>query len=170
MIDKGDDVTQTTREKLLIESKFLALRDLYKSVFAKVSEGMRREHRSLTLLQTSLLDRAYLRRERLARGEGGRTEKSGHMKTDNDRRKRMVHKECMQHLKLHKEEFMEWHRKKIKDRKKLATQVKASIETRRKEKEELEEKKKIARLKELKAQNMEIYLELVEEEKKSKIR
>jgi hypothetical protein len=36
--------------------------------------------------------------------------------------------------------------------------VKTSIESRRKEKEEQEERRKIARLKELKAQNMEIYL------------
>lgn len=127
MLEKGDDLTQSTREKYLIESKFLAVRDLYKSVFQRVSEGMKRESRSLNLLQTSLLDRTFLRRERLTKGDAGRAEKSGHMKTDNDRRKRMVHKECMQHLKLHKEEFMEWHRKKIKDRKKLATQVKASI-------------------------------------------
>ena len=53
----------------------------------------------------------------------------------------------MQHLKIHKEDFMEWHRKKIKDRKKLANQVKGYIETKRKEKEELEERRKIARLK-----------------------
>jgi hypothetical protein len=59
----------------------------------------------------------------------------------------MMHKECMQHLKIHKEDFMEWHRKKIKDRKKLANQVKGYIETKRKEKEELEERRKIARLK-----------------------
>jgi len=38
-----------------------------------------------------------------------------------------MHKECMQHLKIHKEDFMEWHRKKIKDRKKLANQVKGYI-------------------------------------------
>ncbi len=36
--------------------------------------------------------------------------------------------------------------------------MKTSIESRRKEKEEQEERRKIARLKELKAQNMEIYL------------
>lgn len=68
----------------------------------------------------------------------------------------------MQHLKLHREEFMEWHKKKLKDRKKMVYQVKSQIETKKKEKEELEEKKKVARLRELKAQNMEIYLELVE--------
>lgn len=73
-----------------------------------------------------------------------------------------MHKECMQHLKLHREEFMEWHKKKLKDRKKMVYQVKSQIETKKKEKEELEEKKKVARLRELKAQNMEIYLELVE--------
>ena len=33
----------------------------------------------------------------------------------------------MQQLKIHKEDFMEWHRKKVKDRKKLANQVKAQI-------------------------------------------
>ena len=65
---------------------------------------------------------------------------------------------------------MEWHRKKVKDRKKLANNVKTQLQTRKKEKEELEEKRKIARLKELKAHNMEYYLELVEEEKKTKIR
>lgn len=58
----------------------------------------------------------------------------------------MMHKECMQHLKLHREEFMEWHKKKLKDRKKMVYQVKSQIETKKKEKEELEEKKKVARL------------------------
>lgn len=65
---------------------------------------------------------------------------------------------------------MEWHKKKIKERKKLVYHIKSHIETKRKEKEELEEKKKVVRLRELKAQNMEIYLELVEKEKKSKIK
>jgi hypothetical protein len=144
---------------------------MHKAIFQRVSEGMRRESRSVNIFHTTLLDRSFFRRERLSKGEGGgKTEKTGHMKTDNDRRKRMMHKECMQHLKIHKEEFFEWHRKKLKDRKKIAMQVKGSIETKRKEKEELEEKRKIARLKELKAQNMEIYLELVEEEKKTKIK
>ena len=89
---------------------------------------MKREHKSLTLYHSTLLDRNFFRRERLSKGDGGgRTEKSGQMKSDNDRRKRMMHRECMQQLKIHKEEFLEWHRKKIKDRKKLAIQVKTSI-------------------------------------------
>jgi|LakMenEpi03Aug12_release.lakeMendotaPanAssembly.Ray.scaffolds.fasta_scaffold1145220_1 hypothetical protein len=88
----------------MLESKFLAVKDLYKSVFQKLSEGMKREHKSLTLYHSTLLDRNFFRRERLSKGDGGsRTEKSGHMKSDNDRRKRMMHRECMQQLKIHKE-------------------------------------------------------------------
>lgn len=68
MIEKADDVSLHTKENLIVESRFLQLKDLYKSVFQKVSEGLRRENRSLYLLQTSLLDRSYMRRERLARG------------------------------------------------------------------------------------------------------
>ena len=68
MIEKGDDVSQATKEKLIIENRFLVLRDFYKNAFQKISEGMRRENRSLNLLQTNLLDRASFRRERLARG------------------------------------------------------------------------------------------------------
>ena len=81
-----------------------------------------------------------------------------------------MHRECMQHLKMHKEEFTEWHRKKLKERRKLATQVKNHIEARRREQEETDERRKLARLKELKAYNMKEYLILVEKEKRSKIR
>jgi len=40
----------------------------------------------------------------------------------------------MQHLRIHKEEFLEWHRKKQKDRKKITNQAKANYDTKKKEK------------------------------------
>lgn len=56
------------------------------------------------MFQGQLLERSYFKRERLGRGElGGRSERSQQLKTDHDRRKRLMHRECMQHLKLHKE-------------------------------------------------------------------
>ena len=171
MLEKGDEITLETKEKLMIEAKFLANRDIYKHMFQKISEGMKRDYKSLTLFQNNLLDRSFFRRERLVKGDSSaKHEKTSHFRSDNDKKKRMIHRECMQNLKLHREEFMEWHRKKLKERKKLSNQVKGHIETKKKEKEEIEEKKKIARLKELKAQNMEVYLDLVEEEKKNKIK
>ena len=162
MFEKGDEVSQETKDKVMLENKFLASRDFYKHVFTKISDSMKKDYRSLTMYQNNLLDRSFFRRERLFRGESSaRNEKTGQFRSDNDKRKRVMHRECMQILKSHREEFMEWHRKRLKDRKKLSNQVKTQLETRKKEKEELEEKRKIARLKELKAQNMEIYLELV---------
>ena len=44
----------------------------------------------------------------------------------------------------------------------MTNQVKTHLENRKKEKEEIEEKRRIARLKILKDQNMEEYLDMVE--------
>lgn len=92
------------------------------------------------------------------------------MKSDHERRKKIKHKEFMQHLRAHKEEFMEWHRKKQKDRKKIANQAKAIIDAKRKSKEDLEDKATLARLKALKQQDMTEYFKLVKEAKNNKIK
>lgn len=73
MIEKGDDVSAATKEKLVIENRLLLLRDFYKFAFQRISEGMRREHRATNLLHSQLLDRSYMRRERLSRGDAGRS-------------------------------------------------------------------------------------------------
>ena len=97
-------MTHTSREQLLLEHRFLACKDLYRSLYQRISEGMRRNYRSLSMFEHNLLDRSFFKREKMGRGEmGGKQERGHHLKTDNDRRKRMMHKECMQHLKLHKE-------------------------------------------------------------------
>lgn len=80
------------------------------------------------------------------------------VKTEQDRRKKLKHKEFMQHLKMHKEEFSEWHKKKLKDLKKVISQAKTTIELKKKDEEEKEKKKKVARLNILKTQNIEKYI------------
>ena len=92
------------------------------------------------------------------------------MKSDHERRKKHKHKEFMQHLRAHKEDFVEWHRKKGKDRKKIAMQAKNFIDTKRKAKEDVEDKATIARLKALKQHDMTKYFELVNEAKNNKIK
>jgi hypothetical protein len=67
----------------------------------------------------------------------------------------------MQHLRIHKEEFLEWHRKKQKDRKKIANQAKANYDIKKKEKEMIQDKKAEERLIALKKQDMETYFKLV---------
>ena len=76
----------------------------------------------------------------------------------------------MQHLRAHKQDFMEWHRKKQKDRKKIANQAKGIIDAKRKSKEDLEDKATLARLKALKQQDMTEYFKLVKQAKNNKIK
>lgn len=119
----------------------------------------------MTVFSHQLLDRSFFRREKLTKlgDSSSRYSKlEGHVKTDHDRRRKLRHRELMQHLRSHRDEFMEWHRKKGKDRRKVVAQAKATIEARKKEKEEIEEKKKIIRLKELRTYNMEAYIKLVD--------
>lgn len=76
----------------------------------------------------------------------------------------------MQHLRIHKEEFLEWHRKKHKDRKKLSNQARSIHDIKKKEKEMIQDKKAEERLNALKKQDMETYFKLVELEKNNKIK
>lgn len=119
------------------------------------------------------MDRNYFRREKLQknRNEGNRVEKlENQVKSDHERRKKIKHKEFMQHLRIHKEEFLEWHRKKQKDLKKMGNQAKSIYDLKKKEKEMIQDKKAEERLNALKKQDMETYLKLVELEKNSKIK
>ena len=76
----------------------------------------------------------------------------------------------MQHLRIHKEEFLEWHRKKQKDRKKISNQAKSNYDLKKKEKEMIQDKKDFERLEALKKQDMVTYFKLVELEKNNKIK
>lgn len=127
----------------------------------------------MSLFEEQLLDRNYFRREKLQknRNEGNRVEKlENQVKSDHERRKKIKHKEFMQHLRIHKEEFLEWHRKKHKDRKKLSNQAKSIYDLKKKEKEMIQDKKTEERLNALKQRDMETYFKLVELEKNNKIK
>lgn len=73
-------------------------------------------------------------------------------------------------MRIHKEEFLEWHRKKQKDRKKISNQAKSNYDLKRKEKEMIQDKKDQERLEALKKQDMVTYFKLVELEKNNKIK
>ncbi len=88
-----------------IESKFLNVRDIYQKVLHKVVEGMKKDNKSVRLFESQLLDRSYFRREKLQKNRetGNRVEKlENQMKSDHERRKKIKHKEFMQHLRSHK--------------------------------------------------------------------
>lgn len=97
--------TPETRLKLSIEKRFLTIRSIYHQVFGKIVSNIKNDNKSVRLFEEQLLDRNYFRREKLQknRNEGNRVEKlENQVKSDHERRKKIKHKEFMQHLRIHK--------------------------------------------------------------------
>lgn len=72
-------------------------------------------------------------------------------------------------MRLHKEEFTEFHRKKDKERKKVAGQARDLYEKRKKNEDEQENKQAKIRLELLKKQDMTKYFDELKKAKNSKI-
>ncbi len=49
MLERGDQLSLETRQKLQIESKFLSVRDIYQRVLNKVVEGMKKDNKAVRL-------------------------------------------------------------------------------------------------------------------------
>lgn len=173
LIANKHQFTPETLRKLNIEKKFLNVRQIYYQVFQKILSSIQNDNKAVWLFEQQLLDRNYFRREKLQknRNEGNRVEKlENQVKSDHERRKKIKHKEFMQHLRIHKEEFLQWHRKKQKDRKKISMQAKSNYDFKKKEKEMIQDKKDQERLEALKKQDMTTYFKLVQLEKNNKIK
>ncbi len=172
LLERPDQLSEEARQRLTIEAKFIGVRDVYQKVYWKIVEGMKRDSRACRLFERKLLDRNYFRREKLqrTRDTGSKVENlENQMKSDHERRKKIKHREFMQHLRTHKEEFFEWHRKKQRDRKKVVNQAKANYDAKKKSKEDNDNKEYEKRLKILQAQDMPRYFEALKEAKDTKI-
>ena len=62
MLERGDQLSIETRQKLQIEAKFLNVRDIYQRVLNKVVDGMKKDKKAGRLFESQLLDRNYFRR------------------------------------------------------------------------------------------------------------
>ncbi len=49
MLERGDQLSAETRQKLQIEFKFLNVRDIYQRVLNKVVEGMKKDNKAVRL-------------------------------------------------------------------------------------------------------------------------
>eukprot|EP00919_Chromeraceae_sp_WS-2016_P012356 GHVR01028842.1.p2 GENE.GHVR01028842.1~~GHVR01028842.1.p2 ORF type:complete len:119 (+),score=21.92 GHVR01028842.1:2359-2715(+) len=92
------------------------------------------------------------------------------MKSDHERRKKIKHREFMQHLRAHKEEFNEWHRKRAKDRKKIVNQAKGIYDNKKKSKEDTVDKEEKIRLGAIKSGNLPLYFAHLNKVKNNKIK
>ena len=49
MLERGDQLSSETKQKLQVESKFLNVRDIYQRVLNKVVDGMKKDNKSVRL-------------------------------------------------------------------------------------------------------------------------
>ncbi len=77
MLERGDQLSHETRQKLQIEAKFLNVRDIYQRVLNKVVDGIKKDQKAVRLFESQLLDRNYFRREKLQKNRetGNKVEK-----------------------------------------------------------------------------------------------
>lgn len=91
------------------------------------------------------------------------------MKSDYEKRKKRKHKEMLEMMRIHKEEFLDFHRKKEKQRKKFVNQARDIYEKRKKKTDDVELKEQKRRITLLKENNIQEYLEQLKKAKNTKI-
>lgn len=133
------DFLSELKTNLVIEHKYLSVRDTYMRLKDKIVEGLVREKRTSKVFEQRFLDRNFFKRERLPRNRDGdfRMERGDMLfKGDYNRQKHQRHKEIMQCMYVHHCDFFEFHKKKNKQLKKIANSAKGVIEAILKKKED----------------------------------
>lgn len=162
--------------KLNCELKFIELKDFYLKIKQKIlsnshsSKKLSSPHPSL-YFETNILDRTmYLREKPQKKQEGKMVEKFElQIKNDQDHRKRLRHMEFVNAVFKHQQEFYEFHRKKYRVSKKRIQHVKSHLEWLDKKEQDQKDKQEKERVKALKAQDFEAYIDLVQKTKNTRI-
>ena len=165
--------------KLNCELKFLELKEFYGKLRQKILEGPKKTQqktisklaRDMPLFETHFLDRNMYRREKPQKKmEGKMVEKFElQIKNDQDHRKRLRHMEFISAVFKHQAEFYEFHRKKYRVSKKRIQHVKSHLEWLDKKEQDQKDKQEKERVKALKAQDFEAYIDLVQKTKNTRI-
>jgi len=107
--------------------KFLGCRDTHLRIKDKVVEGLLRERRLNRHYEERFLDRNFFRREKPPRTNSTRLDRAELLlKNDVDRQRHIRHKEIMQLLYIHLNDFYDFHKKRQKIAKKKALMAKAA--------------------------------------------
>eukprot|EP01022_Parablepharisma_sp_SALTPOND_P021984 TRINITY_DN43_c9_g1_i1.p1 TRINITY_DN43_c9_g1~~TRINITY_DN43_c9_g1_i1.p1 ORF type:complete len:1498 (-),score=197.37 TRINITY_DN43_c9_g1_i1:969-5462(-) len=128
----------------------------------------------VNLLEKFLVDRQFYTRARILPHSDRKGTKTLEryelqMRTGQEQRKKAKHKEFLQELAAHAREFLDFHKKKYQILKKRAAQAKAHIENIGKKEQHDKDKNERERIKMLKANDIERYLDIVNTAKNSRL-
>lgn len=91
------------------------------------------------------------------------------MRSGQELRKKTRHKEFLNEILYHAKEFQEFHKKKLNQIKKKALIIKSNIDSKEKKEQLARDKEERERIKALKENNFETYLDLVSSQKNSRL-
>lgn len=162
--------------KLKVEYLFLNQRDFYiktkDAILGPLIQEEQQQAVQARLLERQLLDRSYYKRDKPTRRIESRLSdrfELNMIRHEQARRKRQKQKEFMHGIFAHQAEFFEFHRKKYKHCRKRGTGAKVLLEQLEKKKQETLDKQDRERIKVLKAQNFDAYMDLVQQTKNTRI-
>lgn len=126
------------------------------------------------MLERHLVDRHFYTRARILpmhdrKGTKTLEKYESQMRTGQEQRKRAQHKEFLQELAAHARDFWDYHKKKMQILKKRAAQVKAHVDTIGKKEQHDKDRYERERIKALKANEIERYMEMVNSAKNSRL-
>ena len=91
------------------------------------------------------------------------------MKSDYEKRKKRKQKEMLEMMRDHKEQFLEFHRKREKERKKLVNQARDNVDKKKKNEDDIECKNAKIRIQLLKENDYKTYFDELKKAKNTKI-
>lgn len=173
LLEEPYELTHPERVQLQIERKTLELKDTLQQIKEEIFGNLSSIYTKYPkrTFEKAYLERSFFKREKPKnKSEERMIEKfEAHLHHEQETRKKIKHKEFLTKLTKHAEEFLEFHGRKYKTLKKVATKSKNIRETAEKRLQELREKEDRERIKALKEQNLEEYSALVQKTKNKKI-
>ena len=118
----------------------------------------------MSMFEKNILDRQFYKRERISKRSDTRLNERFELnmiKHEQERRKKQKYKELVSTLFRHQAEFFEFHRRKYKNIRKRGSAVKMYIENLEKKRNELMDKAEKERIKVLKNEGLDKYMEFI---------
>ena len=167
----SDCLTDEARKQLLCELRFLENLSFYTKLKDEVLYDFRNNDSTLRIFEKYFLDRKCFMREKPPKKQEARMMEKFemHIRNEQEYRKRMRHKEFLNQVFAHQADFFDFHKKKGKILKKRAQHAKNYIEQAEKREQERRDRELKERVKALKSNHFDDYLELVQKAKNQRI-
>ena len=165
------DVDSETRQQLVLEAKFINVMPQYESLRHQVVKNLIDFGNNNVdfMMEKYYLDRTFFKREKTSSNLEKIENFELQIKIEQEKRKKMKQRAFINEMFVCNAEFLEFHKRKLKNLKKIGNNVKLQIELmRKKDQQEIDNDMK-ERLEALRAQNVDVYIDILKKAKDQRI-